>query len=136
MSRRIGMIVESDSTGNFKTPQRHGNDSATGKLGDVKVERRFFLLNCGYQSKHGRDFYAGVNLRVLLKPADRYGTQLMYLNQLLKVILQDNNARLHVAEVVKIYLETLKSHRSSHIIRSITHGVVDQHLKNKIWIDS
>ena len=37
-SRRIGMIIGSDSTSHFKTPQSHGNDSEARKLGTVRIE--------------------------------------------------------------------------------------------------
>ena len=37
-SRRIGMIIGSDSTSHFKTPQSHGNDSEARKLSAVRIE--------------------------------------------------------------------------------------------------
>ena len=37
-SRRIGMIIGSDSTSHFKMPQSHGNDSEARKLGAVRIE--------------------------------------------------------------------------------------------------
>jgi len=106
----------------------------------------------------------------LLKPTetitgDRYQTQLMRLRRALKdkrpqynerydkVILQHDNARPHVAKVIKTYLETLKwevlSHppyspdvapSDYHLFRSIAHGLTDQHFRSyeevKNWIDS
>ena len=39
-SRRIGMIIGSDSTSHFKTPQSHGNDSEARKLGAVRIEAK------------------------------------------------------------------------------------------------
>ncbi|GFV02218.1 mariner Mos1 transposase [Trichonephila clavipes] len=70
-----------------------------------------------------------------------------------KVILQRDNARPHVAKVVKTYLETLKwevlSHplystdlapSDYHLFRSMAHGLADQHFRSyeevKNWIDS
>ena len=70
-----------------------------------------------------------------------------------KVILQHNNARSHVAKVIKTYLETLKwevlSHppyspdvapSDYHLFRSMVHGLADQHFRSyeevKNWIDS
>ena len=93
---------------------------------------------------------------------DRYRTQLMHLSRALKdkrpqynerhdkVILQHDNARPHVAKVVKIYLETLKCEvlphppyspdvapSDYHLFRS--HGLADQHFRSyeevKNWID-
>ena len=37
-SRRIGMIIGSDSISYFKTPQSHENDSEARKLGAVRIE--------------------------------------------------------------------------------------------------
>jgi len=67
--------------------------------------------------------------------------------------LQHDNAQLHVAKVVKTYLETLKwevlSHppyspdvapSDYHLFRSMPHGLADQHFRSyeevKNWIDS
>ena len=103
----------------------------------------------------------------LLKPTetitgDRYRTQLMRLSRALKdkrrqynerhnkVILQHDNARPHVAKVVKRYLETLKwevlphppyspdvAHSYYHLFRSMAHGLTDQSYEEvKNWIDS
>jgi len=107
----------------------------------------------------------------LLKPTetitgDRYRTQLMpnlsralkdkrpqYNERHDKVILQHDNTRLHVAKVVKTYLETLKwevlSHppyspdvapSDYHLFRSMAHSLADQHFRSyeevKNWIDS
>ncbi|GFT28199.1 mariner Mos1 transposase [Trichonephila clavipes] len=106
----------------------------------------------------------------LLKPTetitgDRYQTQLMRLSRALKdkrpqynerhdkVILQQDNARPHVAKVVKTYLETLKwevlphplyspdlAPLDYHLFRSMAHGLADQHFRSyeevKNWIDS
>ncbi|VVC35246.1 Ribonuclease H-like domain,Winged helix-turn-helix DNA-binding domain [Cinara cedri] len=69
------------------------------------------------------------------------------------VILQHDNARPHVAQVVKTYLETLKWDVLPHspyspdlapsdyyLFRSMQHGLADQHFSNyeevKNWIDS
>ncbi|GFX50826.1 mariner Mos1 transposase [Trichonephila clavipes] len=116
----------------------------------------------------------GVVYYELLKPTetitgDRYRTQLMRLSRALKdkrpqynerhdkVILQHDNARPHVAKVVKTYLETLKwevlphplyspdlAPSDYHLFRSMAHGLDDQHfrsyeeVKNRIdsWIAS
>jgi len=112
----------------------------------------------------------GVVYYELLKPTetitgDRYRTQLMRLSRALKdkrpqynerhdkVILQHDNARPHVAKVVKTYLETLKwevlphppysldvAPSDYHLFRSIAHGLADQHFRSyeevKNWIDS
>ena len=105
----------------------------------------------------------------LLKPTetitdDRYRTQLrlsralkdkrpQYNERHDKVILQPDNARLHVAKVVKTYLETLKwevllhplyspdvAPSDYHLFRSMAHGLADQHFRSyeevKNWIDS
>lgn len=70
-----------------------------------------------------------------------------------KVILQHDNARPHVAQPVKTYLETLKwdvlphppyspdiAPSDYHLFRSMQHGLADQHFRNydevKKWIDS
>ena len=70
-----------------------------------------------------------------------------------KVILQLDNARFHVAKVVKTYLETLKwevlphppyspdaAPSDYHLFRSMAHGLADQHFRSyeevKNWIDS
>ncbi|GFX84111.1 mariner Mos1 transposase [Trichonephila clavipes] len=70
-----------------------------------------------------------------------------------KVILQHDNARSHVAKVVKTYLETLKwevlpyplysldlAPSDYHLFRSMTHGLADQQFRSyeevKNWIDS
>ncbi|GFT45893.1 mariner Mos1 transposase [Trichonephila clavipes] len=96
----------------------------------------------------------------LLKPAetitgDRYRTQLMRLSRALKdkrpqynerhdeVILQHDNARPHVAKVVKTYLETLKwevlphplyspdlAPLDYHLFLSMAHGLADQHFRS------
>ena len=96
----------------------------------------------------------------LLKPTetitgDRYRTQLMRLSRALKdkrpqynerhdeVILQHDNARPHVAKVVKTYLETLKwevlphpldspdvAPSDYHLFRSMAHGLADQHFRS------
>jgi len=112
----------------------------------------------------------GVVYYELLKPTetitgDRYRTQLMRLSRALKdkrpqynerhdkVILQHDNARPHVAKVVKTYLETLKwevlphppyspdvAPSDYHLFRSMAHGLADQHFRSyeevKNWIDS
>ncbi|GFX14655.1 mariner Mos1 transposase [Trichonephila clavipes] len=86
---------------------------------------------------------------------DRYRTQLMRLSRALKdkrpqynerhdkVILQHDNARPHVAKVVKTYLETLKwevlphplyspdlALSDYHLFRSMAHGLADQHFRS------
>ena len=70
-----------------------------------------------------------------------------------KVILQHDNARPHVAQAVKKYLETLKwevlPHPSyspdlapsdDHLFRSMTHGLAEQHFRSyeetEKWVDS
>ncbi|GFW19725.1 mariner Mos1 transposase [Trichonephila clavipes] len=70
-----------------------------------------------------------------------------------KVILQHDNARPHVAKVVKTYLETLKwkvlphppysgdlAPSDYHLFRSMALGLADQHFRSyeevKNWIDS
>lgn len=98
----------------------------------------------------------GVVYYELLEPNEtitgaRYRTQLMRLNQALKqkrpqyavrhdkVILQHDNARPHVAVVVKNYLETINweilphppyspdiAPSDYHLFRSMTHGLEDQ----------
>ena len=112
----------------------------------------------------------GVVYYELLKPnetitGDVYRRQLMRLSRALrekrpqyadrhdKVILQHDNARTHVAQVVKTYLETLKWDVLPHppyspdlapsdyyLFRSMQHGLADQHFRNydevKKWIDS
>ncbi|GFX93718.1 mariner Mos1 transposase [Trichonephila clavipes] len=112
----------------------------------------------------------GVVYYELLKPTetitgDRYRTQLMRLSRALKdkrpqynerhdkVILQHDNARPHVAKVVKTYLDTLKWEVLPHppyspdlapsdyqLFRSMAHGLADQHFRSyeevKNWIDS
>lgn len=106
----------------------------------------------------------------LLKPGEaitgeRYRTQLMRLSRALrdkrpqfenrhdKVILQHDNARPHVAQVVKTYLATLKwdvlphppyspdiAPSDFHLFRSMSHGLAAQHFRSydeaKNWIDS
>ena len=106
----------------------------------------------------------------LLKPTetitgDRYRTQLMRLSRALKdkrpqynekhdkVILQHDNARSHVAKIVKTYLETLKwevlphppysldvAPSDYHLFRSMAYRLADQHFRSyeevKNWIDS
>ena len=103
----------------------------------------------------------------LLKPTetitgDLYRTQLMRLSRALKdkrpqynerhdkVILQHDNARPHVAKVVKTYLEwEVLPHppyspdvapSDYHLFRSMAHGLADQHFRSyeeeKNWIDS
>ncbi|GFV52659.1 mariner Mos1 transposase [Trichonephila clavipes] len=96
---------------------------------------------------------------------DRYRTQLMCLSRALKdkrpqynerhdkVSLQHDNARPHVAKVVKTYLETLKwevlphplyspdlALSDHHLFRSMVYGLADQHFRSyeevKNWIDS
>ena len=69
------------------------------------------------------------------------------------MILQHDNARPHVAEVVKTYLETLKwevlfhppyspdvAPSDYHLFQSMAHGLADQHFRSyeevKNWIDS
>jgi len=105
----------------------------------------------------------------LLKPSktitgDLYPKQLMRLSKALKdkrpqynkghnkVILQHENARFHVANSVKTYLETLKwevlphplyspdiAPSDYHLFRSMAHGLANQHLCSyeeiKNWID-
>ena len=86
---------------------------------------------------------------------DLYRTQLMRLSRALKdkqpqykerhdkVILQPDNARAHVAKVVKTYLETLKwevlphlpyspdvASLDYHLFRSMAHGLADQHFRS------
>ncbi|GFT08649.1 mariner Mos1 transposase [Trichonephila clavipes] len=112
----------------------------------------------------------GVVYYELLKPTEtitgnRYRTQLMRLRRALKVkrpqynesydkvILQHDNARPHVAKVVKTYLETLKWEVLPHLLyspdlapsdydlfRSMAHGLADQHFRSyenvKNWINS
>ena len=106
----------------------------------------------------------------LLKPnetitGERYRTQLMRLSRVLrkkrpqyeqrheKVILQHDNARLHVAKPVKTYLETLKWEALPHppyspdiepsdyyLFRSMAHGLADQQFRSyediEKWLDS
>ncbi|GFX74178.1 mariner Mos1 transposase [Trichonephila clavipes] len=96
---------------------------------------------------------------------DRYRTQLIRLSRALKdkrpqynerhdkVILQHDNARPHVAKVVKTYLETLKwevlphplyspdlAPSDYHLFRSMALGLADQHFRSyeevRNWIDS
>lgn len=111
----------------------------------------------------------GVVYYELLKPNERitgevYRRQLMRLSRALrekrpqysdrhdKVILQHDNARPHVAQPVKTYLETLKwevlphppyspdiAPSDYHLFRSMTHGLADQHFHSyeeaKKWVD-
>lgn len=102
----------------------------------------------------------GVVYYELLQPGEtitgeRYRTQLMRLSRALKekrpqyferhdkVILQHDNARPHVAQVVKTYLETLKwevlphppyspdiAPSDYHLFRSMAHGLADQHFRS------
>ena len=94
-----------------------------------------------------------------------YRTQLMRLSRALKdkrpqyaerhekVILLHDNARPHVAKVVKTYLETLKwdvlphppyspdvAPSDYHLFRSMSNGLTDQHFRSyeeaKNWVDS
>ena len=94
-----------------------------------------------------------------------YRTQLMRLSQALqekrsqyeqrheKVILLNDNAQPHVAQVVKTYLETLKWEVlpyplyspdiipfDYHLFRSMAHGLAEQHFRYyeeaKNWVDS
>ncbi|KAG5324358.1 MOS1T transposase, partial [Pseudoatta argentina] len=70
-----------------------------------------------------------------------------------EVILQHDNARPHVAKVVKTYLKRLKwevlphspyspdvAPSDYHLFRSMAHGLADQHFRSyeeiKNWIDS
>ena len=111
----------------------------------------------------------GVVYYELLKPTetitgDLYRTQLMRLSRALKdkrpqynerhdkVILQHNNARPHVAKVIKTYLETLKwevlphppyswdvASSDYHLFRSMAHGLANQVFRSYEevkWIDS
>nr|QXJ78550.1 putative DD34D transposase [Kaburagia rhusicola] len=112
----------------------------------------------------------GVIYYELLKPSetitgDRYRTQLMRLSRALKekrpqyeethdkVILQQDNARPHVAKVVKKYLETLNweilphppyspdvTPSDYHLFRSMAHGLANEHFSSyeevKNWIDT
>ncbi|GFX82569.1 mariner Mos1 transposase [Trichonephila clavipes] len=105
-------------------------------------------------------WWLGVVYYELLKPTetitgDRSRTQLMHLSPALKdkrpqynerhdkVILQHDNARPHIAKVVKAYLETLKwevlphppfspdlAPSDYHLFRSMEHGLVDQHFRS------
>ncbi|GFW03660.1 mariner Mos1 transposase [Trichonephila clavipes] len=102
----------------------------------------------------------GVVYYELLKPTetitgDRYRTQLMHLSRALKdkrpqynerhhkVILQHDNARTHVAKVVKTYMETLKWEVQPHplyspdlapsdyqLFRLMIHDLADQHFRS------
>ena len=112
----------------------------------------------------------GVVYYELLEPDEtitgqRYRLQLMRLSRALrekrseyeqrhdKVILQHDNARPHVAQPVKTYLETLKwdvlphppyspdiAPSDYHLFRSMTHGLADQKFSSveeiKKWVDS
>lgn len=112
----------------------------------------------------------GVVYYELLKPnetisGDVYRRQLIRLSRTLrdkrpqyaerhdKIILQHDNARPHVAQVVKTYLETLKWDVLPHppyspdiapsdyyLFRSMTHDLADQHFRSyeetKKWLDS
>ena len=112
----------------------------------------------------------GVIYYELLQPGEtitgaRYRTQLMRLSRALqekrpqyeqrheKVILLHDNARPHVAQVVKTYLETLKwdvlphppyspdiAPSDYHLFRSMAHGLAEQHFhyyeEAKNWVDS
>ena len=112
----------------------------------------------------------GVVYHELLKPSEtitgaRYRTQLMRLSRALKdkrpqyserhdkVILLHDNARPHVARVVKTYLETLKwevlphppyspdvAPSDYHLFRSMAHDLAEQHFRSykdvKKWIVS
>jgi len=112
----------------------------------------------------------GVVYYELLQPnetitGDRYRLQLMRLSRALKekrpqyeerhdkVILQHDNARPHVAQSVKTYLETLKWEVLPHppyspdiapsdyyLFRSMAHGLAEQHFHSfeevKNWVDS
>ena len=57
-ARRIGRIIGSDSTGHFKTPQGHGNDSEARKLGCVRfeTERCFFACEKLFQRLNKKGF--------------------------------------------------------------------------------
>ena len=112
----------------------------------------------------------GVIYYELLQPGEtitgaRYRTQLMRLSRALqekrpqyeqrheKVMLLHDNARPHVAQVVKTYLETLKwdvlphppyspdiAPSDYHLFRSMAHGLAEQHFhyyeEAKNWVDS
>ncbi|KAG5318247.1 MOS1T transposase, partial [Pseudoatta argentina] len=107
---------------------------------------------------------AGCNLLSTIT-GDRYRLQLMRLSRALKekrplyaqrydkVILLHDNARLHVAKPVKIYLETLKREvlphppyspdiapSDFHLFRSMAHGLADRRFHSyeeaQKWIDS
>jgi len=121
------------------------------------------LLLCIWWDQVGVVYYE------LLQPnetitGDRYRLQLMRLSRALKekrpqyerrhdkIILQHDNARPHVAKVVKKYLETLKwevlphppyspdlAPSDYHLFRSMTHGLAEQHFRSyeetKKWVD-
>jgi len=112
----------------------------------------------------------GVIYYELLKPdetitGNRYRTQLMRLSQALKekrpeyaqrhdkVILLLDNARPHVAQLVKTYLQTLKrdvlphppyspdiAPSDYHLFRSMAHGLAEQHFRSheevRDWLDT
>lgn len=112
----------------------------------------------------------GIIYYELLQPnetitGDRYRLQLMRLSRALKekrpyyaerhdkVILQQDNARPHVSQTVKTYLETLKwevlphppyspdiAPTDYHLFRSMTHSLADQAIHSykdtKSWVDS
>jgi transposase len=122
------------------------------------------LMLCIWWDQLGAVYYE------LLQPNEsitgaRYRTQLMRLSQALKekrpqyverhdkVILQHDNARPHVAQPVKTYLETLNweilphppyspdiAPSDYHLFRSMTHGLAEQHFTSydecKNWVDS
>ena len=79
--------------------------------------------------------------------------RLQYQERHVKVILRRDNARLHVARPVKIYLETLKwdvlphaldtpvvASSDYHLFRSVAYGLAHQHFRFleevQKWIDS
>ena len=130
------------------------------KMGDFSVEDK----ECPGQVKKFEDAEEPLQSGETITGA-RYRTQLMRLSRALKqkrpqyeerhdkVILLHDNARPHVAQVVKTYLETLKwdilphplyspdiAPSGYHLLRSMTHGLVRQHLRSyekaKNWVDS
>ncbi|KAG5317885.1 MOS1T transposase, partial [Pseudoatta argentina] len=119
------------------------------------VERRLFACEQLLERQRRKGTKKGVhydNAKRRAKP-NNHGPKVMLCISIDKVILQHDNARPHVAKVIKTYLETLKwevlphppyspdvAPSDYHLFRSIAYGLADQHFRSyeevKNWIDS
>ena len=150
-------MTEDEKWVHYDNPKRRKSWGVPGHASTSTIKSNIHgskVMLCIWWDQLGVVYYELLKLTKTIT-GDQYRTQLMHLSRALKdkrlqynerhdkVILQHDNARPHVAKVVKTYLETLKwevlphspyspdvAPSDCHMFQSMAHGLADQHFRS------